>query len=53
MSGVRARSSSANAVRYSARSAWVILGHGPLSNASRAAPTAAAMSSFCASATVK
>jgi hypothetical protein len=37
---------------YSARSAWVSLGHGPSSNAVRAAPMAAAMSSGAASAIV-
>ena len=39
--------------KYSARSAWVSRGQGPLSNASRAASTARDMSGACASATLK
>ena len=53
MSSHRSRSPAAIARMYPARSAWVILGHGPMSNASRAAAIALAMSSGPAAATWK
>src|SRR5262249_53079192 len=50
---LRSMSAAAKARMYSARSAWVSVGHGPSSNAVRAASTARAMSAACASATLK
>ena len=49
----RSASFAENAFRYSARCACVRRGHGPSSNALRAAVTARSMSAACASATVK
>ena len=51
--GENSFSSAPTARRYSARCWWVSHGHGPLSNASRAASTAREMSAACASGTVK
>ena len=53
MSADRFFSSVPIARRYSARCSCVSQGHGPLSNASRAAPTARTMSAAWASGTVK
>ncbi len=53
MSSARRFSSAPIARRYSARCSWVSHGHGPLSKASRAAPTAREMSAACASGTLK
>ena len=53
ISSARAASPAPSASRYPARSAWVIRGQGPSSNAWRAAPTALAMSASWASATLK
>jgi hypothetical protein len=53
MSSERLFSSAPIARRYSARWSCVSDGHGPWSNASRAAPTAREMSAACASGTVK